>query len=343
MSRWKCTIAILLFTIGIISPAWAETSVPLSETPPDFKIAFIGDQGLGKDAEAVLRLIKYEGAQAILHQGDFDHKNDPSAWEAQINKILGPNFPYFASPGNHDIKCWNGKDGYQQYLKNRLYRLNIVWDGDLGVKSSVQYKGIFIILVSPGEMRFGHAPYIREQLAEDKSIWSICSWHKNMHLMQMGKKEDATGWDVYEEARKGGAIIATAHDHSYGRTYLMNSFVNQTIASDSNRMIITEGQTFAFVSGLAGAKIHDQKVHGLWWARIYTKAQGATYGALFGVFNADGAPNKAMFYFKNIKGDLIDRFDVISNVHGSTIFQQRRALQQETFENKTNKSKNQGK
>ena len=343
MSRWKCIIANLLFTIGIISPAWAETSASLSETPPDFKIAFIGDQGLGKDAEAGLRLIKSEGAQAVLHQGDFDHEDNPAAWEAQINKILGQNFPYFASPGNHDIKRWNGEDGYQQYLKNRLNRLNIVWNGDLGIKSSMQYKGIFIILVSPAEMGIGHAPYIREQLAEDKSIWSICSWHKNMHLMQVGKQGDATGWDVYEEARKGGAIIATGHDHSYGRTHLMNSFVNQTIESYSNRMIITEGQTFAFVSGLAGAKIHDQKVHGLWWARIYTKTQGATSGALFGVFNADGVPNKAMFYFKNIKGDLIDRFDVISNVHGSTIFQQRRALQQETFENQTNKSKNQGK
>ena len=42
----------------------------------------------------------------------------------------------------------------------------------------------------------------------------------------------------------------------------MNSFVNQTIASYSNCMIITEGQTFAFVSGLAGTKIYDQKVHG---------------------------------------------------------------------------------
>ena len=117
MSRWKCIIANLLFTICIISPAWAETSVSLSETPPNFKIAFIGDQELGKDAEAVLRLIKSEGAQAVLHQGDFDHEDNPAAWEAQINKILGRNFPYFASPGNHDIKRWNGEDGYQQRLK----------------------------------------------------------------------------------------------------------------------------------------------------------------------------------------------------------------------------------
>ena len=337
MRRWKYIIAVLFLII--VNPVWAQTSGPLSETPTNFKIAFIGDQGLGKDAEAVLRLIKSEGAQAVLHQGDFDHEDDPAAWETQINKILGPNFPFFASPGNHDIKMWYGEHGYQQHLKNRLNRLNIAWDGDLGVKSSMQYNGIFVILVSPGELGFDHAPYIREQLAEDKSIWRICSWHKNMHLMQVGKQKDATGWDVYEEARKGGAIIATAHDHSYGRTYLMNSFVNQTISSYSNNMIITEGQTFALVSGLGGGKIYDQRVNGPWWAKIYTKTQGATYGALFGVFNVDGVPNKARFYFKNVKGEIIDCFDVISNVHSIATAPLGRALQQEMFENQTIKSK----
>jgi hypothetical protein len=33
------------------------------------------------------------------------------------------------------------------------------------------------------------------------------------------------------------------------------------------------------------------------------------------VFNVNGVPNTAMFYFKNIKGEIIDRFDVMSNVH----------------------------
>ena len=315
MSRWKYNIVFLLLTILVVDSVCAQTSSPASEIPSNFKIAFIGDQGLGKDAEAVLRLIKSEGAQAVLHQGDFDYTKDPDAWNTQINKILGADFPYFASIGNHDTKNWNGKTGYQQYLKIRLNRLGIIWDGDLGVKSSIKYKGIFIIQVSPGDVGFYHAAYIREQLAEDKSIWRICCWHRNMRLMQVGWKKDDTGWGVYEEARKGGAIIATAHDHSYGRTYLMSSFINQTVDSYSNTMTLTEGKSFVFLSGLGGKSIYDQELDGPWWAKIYTKTQGATYGALFGVFNVNGAPNKATFYFKNIKGEIIDRFDVISNVH----------------------------
>lgn len=315
MSRWKYNVMFLLLTIVVVGAACAQTSSPSLETPPNFKIAFIGDQGLGENAEAVLKLIKSEGAQAVLHQGDFDYENNPPAWEAQINKILGPDFPYFASVGNHDTGKWTGENGYQQYLKNRLSRLGITWDGDLGAKSSMRYKGIFIILVSPGVLGTGHDIYIRDRLAADKSLWRICSWHENMRLMQVAGKKDDTGWGVYEEARKGGAIIATAHDHSYGRTYLMSNFTTQAVASRANPLIITEGQTFAFFSGLGGRSIYEQKLNGSWWAKIYTKTQGARYGVLFGVFNLDGVSNKAMFYFKNIKGEVVDRFDVISHVH----------------------------
>lgn len=324
MGRWKYIGVFLLLTMSIVGPVWAQTPTPLSETPPNFKIAFIGDQGLGKDAKAVLRLIKSEGAQAVLHQGDLDSENNPAAWDTQINNILGADFPYFVSLGNHDTNNWYGINGYQQYLKNRLNQVDIKWEGDLGVKSSIRYKGIFIILVAPGIRGSGYDNYIRDQLAADRSIWKICSWHKNMHLMQVCNKKDSTGWGVYEEARKGGAIIATAHNHAYGHTYLMSSFVNQTIASNSNPMIITEGMTFAFFSGLGGRSVHSQEMNGPWWAKIYTNTQHATYGALFGVFNVNGDPDKATFYFKNTKGDIIDHFDVMSNIRrGSTAVQKR--------------------
>ena len=56
-------------------------------------------------------------------------------------------------------------------------------------------------------------------LFRSNSIWRISHWHKLMQLMQVGDKDDDVGWGVYEESRRAGAIIATAHEHSYGRTY----------------------------------------------------------------------------------------------------------------------------
>lgn len=296
------------------------------DVPENFKIAFIGDQGYGANGRAVLALIKSEGADLVMHQGDFDYNDDPAAWDAQINDVLGSDFPYFASIGNHDEAKWSGTNGYQQFLQNRLNRLGISWEGDLGVKSTIKYKGIFMVFVGPGTKGSGYDAYIREQLAADHLIWSICSWHKNMRDMQVGGKSDETGWGVYEAAREGGAIIATGHEHSYSRTHLLSSISNQTVASQSDTLIISKGKTFVFVSGLGGQSIRDQTRSGNWWASIYTSTQGANYGALFGIFNADGSPNLATFYFKDIKGNIVDRFVVQSEVEGSVASSMNRAI-----------------
>ncbi len=92
-------------------------------TTPNFKVAFLGDQGLNADAVAVLQLVQSEGADMVLHQGDFGYNEadsqTPTNWENQINSILGANFPYFGSVGNHDVGHWAQ---YQQLLQDRLDR-----------------------------------------------------------------------------------------------------------------------------------------------------------------------------------------------------------------------------
>ena len=296
--------------------------LPAAKTPGNFMIAFIGDQGPKANALAVLALIKNEWANAIVHSGDFDYEDNPAAWEAQINNIRGDDFPYFASVGNHDDESFYISGGYQDLLEARMNRLGITWDGDLGVQSSFVYKGIFFVLTAPGVFGSSHAEYIRGRLAADNSIWRISSWHKNMRRMQVGGKSNDTGWEVYEESRKGGAIIATAHEHSYSRTHLLSSCRNQTVASTSDTLALSadspetledEGRTFVFVSGLGGKSIRDQELAGDWWACIYTSTQNAKYGALFGVLNYKGREGLAKFYFKNIEGVVVDEFYVKTN------------------------------
>jgi hypothetical protein len=191
------------------------------------------------------------------------------------------------------------------------------------VKSSFVYNGIFFLLTGPDVFGSGHAEYIRDRLAEDYSVWRLSSWHKNMKLMQVGGKSDETGWEVYEESRKGGAIIATGHEHNYSRTHLLSNCQNQTVASTSDTLALSmdnpltpedEGRTFVFVSGLGGKSIRDQELGGNWWASIYTSMQGANHGALFGIFNYAGKEGLAKFYFKDIDGEVPDEFYVKTNV-----------------------------
>ena len=79
-----------------------------------------------------------------------------------------------------------------------------------------------------------------------------------------------------------------------------------------------EGRTFAFVSGMGGRSVRNQErcfppepPYGCpEWASIYTSDQGATFGAMFGVFNYEGDPARARFYFKDVQGNVADDFFV---------------------------------
>jgi uncharacterized protein (TIGR03437 family) len=328
----RAILALALLTAPLVSNSHFHLHASVVRSvvqtpPPNLKIAFIGDGGLGPNSVAVLNLIKLEGANAVVHSGDLEYTDNPGVWEAQLNSVLGSDFPYFVTIGNHDELAWRGPGGYQELLINRFKRLGISWNGDLGVQSSFRYQGLFFVNTAPGiQSGFDDGKsdaYIRDQLAADNSVWSICSWHKDMQSMQVGGKTDETGWGVYEEARKGGAIIATGHEHSYSRTYLLSNVTNQTVASTANVLTLTKGNSFAFVSGLGGNSVRTQLLSGNWWASISAATclvndpvcqPNANFGALFGVFNFNGEPNKAFFYFKDINGRVIDTFTVISNV-----------------------------
>src|SRR5258706_2320049 len=188
-------------------------AMELAVTEPNLKVAFIGGSGYGAGFDSVLTLIKDEGADIVLHQGDFDYVYDAAGFFARIDAILGPRFPYLASVGNHDIASWStdcdDRDGcYTQLLKDRMARSGIAPDDpDLNDEMySVTYRGLKMVFV--GQQRWAgdmiYAPYIQRQLDNDPHIWKICSWHKNQNAMQVGSKGDEMGWGVYETCKNQG-------------------------------------------------------------------------------------------------------------------------------------------
>ena len=293
---------------------------PPASMPSNFTVALIGDQGLGPDARAVLRMIKEEGADMVLHSGDFAYRerygDGPELWDQQISEVLGEDFPYFASIGNHDVRSW---DGYQTKLQERLARISGAnCAGDLGVNSFCTYQGLFFVLSGIDTIKSGRLSYLEDALASEEAqaaLWRICSWHKNQRLMQTGGKDDSVGWEPYEACRQAGAIIATGHEHSYSRTHLMDNFETQSIASQSDVLNVHDGKSFAFVSGIAGYSIrgqNDQLAGNPWWAAVYNAEQGANYGALFCVLNHEGVENRGYCYFRDINGVVADAFGVIA-------------------------------
>lgn len=289
-----------------------------SGVPRPLTVAFIGDQGAGESARRVLELIRAEGAELVLHQGDLGYGKPPAEWDALITDVFGADFPYFATIGNHDVHRWYGADGYQVRLQARLDRIEGAHcTGDLGVKAVCSYRGLTFIQSGIGTLpdrpdEPDHIAFLKEQLARSEGPWTVCSWHKDQREMQLGHKADEVGWAAYEACREAGAIIATAHEHSYSRTHLMDNFQRKSIASTASTLHISEGRTFAFVSGLGGRSIRAQERGGPWWAAVYTKVQKANYGALICTFFENGELDRASCYFKDLDGAVPDRFDIIN-------------------------------
>ena len=328
---------LLSFTFSLTSWGMMGVSVWADEaTDPNLKVAFIGDSGAGRDFRKVLQLIKDQGADMVLHQGDLGYKDSSAAdFMNAVNDVLGPSFPYFASRGNHD-SGWEG--GYQPILAQRAQDIGAVCTGDYGQNSACKYRGLLFILSAAAEKgsKKENTRYIKDALAADSSIWRICAWHRNQKKMQIGGKRNEVGWGPYEACREGGAIIATGHAHSYSRTRTLTSTKKLTVDPDcdtpagdnvcvtpKDRAAGRPGSTFVFVSGLGGRQIRPQRrctpttfpygqgsaCKGI-WASIYASSQDAKYGGLFITFNVGGDPNKAKGEFVNVDGEVIDSFTV---------------------------------
>ena len=286
-------------------------SLPVAVQAEDsYKVAFVADQGVDQNARAVLSLIANDGVDLLLVQGDLGYvDNSADRWELNIDNSLGDDFPVLAVIGNHDGEEW---PRYEQLINERVRRAeSLRCTGRPGVKSSCRFGDLHIVQVSPGIHESdqvspddNYDEYITESFRNSDARWKICSWHKNQRLMQTGNKFDETGWSVYEACLAAGAIVATGHEHSYSRTFLLDSFENQQVVHRDSHMEIGPGSSFAFVSGLGGWEARSQITGGDWWASIYTASQGAVAGALI----CDFGDSMASCKFKSIDGGIPDQF-----------------------------------
>jgi hypothetical protein len=236
-----------------------------------------------------------------------------------VTEVLGPDFPVFAAIGNHDTGDWNE---YRTFLEARADHVGATWYGDYGVESTIVYRNVVFVVLGAGTRGSvsSQEGFLADELQRYDNIWEVACWHKNMRAMQVGGKADETGWGVYENARIGGALIMTGHEHSYSRTNVLSDMTSQVVVVDASPYVIRPGETIATVSGLGGRSIRNQErcrptsyPYGCdgTWGSIYTSDQGASYGALFVDFHVDGNPRKARAYFKNVDGEVIDRFEIL--------------------------------
>lgn len=279
------------------------------------KVAFIGDQGTSSNAQAVLSLIKNEGTDLLLIQGDLGyHRNTATLWEANLTDILGSDFPVLTVVGNHENYEW---PLYRQFFQRRIDRVDkLRCVGDTGVKATCNFGNIQVVQVAAQIFEIdgvkpddGYADFIRRSFEDSDATWRICAWHKNEYQMQVFEKDSKVGWDTYDACLDAGAMVVMGHAHTYSRTHMLSDYETQRVVSQSSEMVLEPGRSFAVVSGLGGHDIKPQVNTGDWFASVYTASQGATHGALFCSMGTD----EADCYFKAVDGSVPDRFRLSSS------------------------------
>ncbi len=283
---------------------------PAVEVSPDTVVAFLGDQGLNAGSQAVLRLVRDAGTDLVVHAGDLDYRNDADAWDGMISAALGADFPYLVAIGNHDTHAW---PAYTEKLEARLARTpELQCTGTPGITQACTFRGLQVLLSGVGVRNTGgkpaHEAWLEAQLAPSDHRWRICTWHKNMTAMQTGRKPNETGWGVYETCRRHGALITTGHEHAYSRTHLVTAFQDPVQADPAAPLVVRDGATVGWVSGIGGSSVRDQHRDDPHWASIWTKDQGAAPGALICTFAPRGQVDRADCVFKDVKGRDLDTF-----------------------------------
>lgn len=295
-------------------------------TDANLKVAFIGDTADGPTYKAVLSLIKREQAHAIAVAGDMTYTANAGAWWTSTEEEIGTSFPVFLARGNHDDSSWSA------FLPKAANHLGggVRTAGPHDSAYKTVWKGLSLVAIRKDD----GATVVKDLFKDDKHIWKVCYWHHNQTRMQLGGKGDEAGWGPYEACREVGAIVITAHEHSYQRTKTLTNMTNQTIdaaCSSGDKLCVGPGRSFVTVTGLGGNSVRAQTrclpsapakpfpslntadSSCPMWAAIQTSNQGAKFGAQFIVFNVDGNPRKARGYFKNVDNETMDEFEITAD------------------------------
>jgi predicted phosphodiesterase len=303
-------------------------------TPINMTVAYIGDSGASQETIDVYEMIENEGAELVIHVGDFDYCDDSTLFGQQLDATLG-DIPFLPVVGNHDLHVWGS---YTEVLMERWDRTTdrdyLQCEGILFVNYWCVYRGLFIAFSSVGtKCGDGYTDYgwHEEQLSEQMKLshnyadkrrtlvepWINCAWHKTQENLQLTDKGDETGYGVYNLCMKEGALIVTGHSHVYGRTHGLGEMSEEDIDVQDDCETELDGiciynlfdeEAIVSVVGLGGREVevefNEELAEAPHWAAKYNEMSGA----LFCVYNYQGFENLAYCYFKQTNGRLADEF-----------------------------------
>jgi hypothetical protein len=338
----------IYFTL-LISTASFAAHVEGEESPPEVKLALLGDTAAGTGLASVLKLVAAEGTDVVMINGDLGYDATAEQWKAQVEASIDTSkFAVIGSLGNHDV---GSKDKYieafsafrnsNQSLKTSCTGAKPISEGHdiIAVDETCTFGNITIIPSGIGQVLT--KAYLEGRLenklrATPVNNWKLVGYHFTLASMNPGIKREENTPKFFELIRKAGAIGVQAHTHSVMASCpISSSFTAGTTVTchsnfqtDLESRFVAPGIGMYMDSSISGKAVRNRtrclnpKENGcthmvdLITTEGYTRTDGTTnqnfnrFGALFVVFNSGGDPSKALVYYKSIDGQVIFKFTI---------------------------------
>lgn len=215
--------------------------------PERFTFTAFGDQGVGRDARAVGRVLARQDPAFHLHAGDICYADttghgeksdafDPGAWDSflQQTEPVARSVPWMVTTGNHDMEAWYSPEGYG----GQLARFSLPDNGPdartaPGVYSFV-YGNVGVVALDANDVSYEiranlgytggrQTRWLDRRLGELRAAKDVdfvvvhfhhCAYSTSKHASDGGVRD---AWVPLFE-RHGVDLVINGHNHCYERT-----------------------------------------------------------------------------------------------------------------------------
>ncbi|MFH2019924.1 MAG: hypothetical protein ABIJ34_00770 [archaeon] len=305
-----------------------EFVAELPDTPQEYKVVFIANQGTSQDASDVLSLINSKEADLIIIDGNMGYDKQPFEWD---NLMTETSIPVLATIGDMDKEDW---PSYVSLIEP--YDDSVECTGTAGDKHVCRFNNVTFILSGVGISNTdGNIDFITGAATAADTAWKFCVWHKSNDMLRVSDRssDDTLALPYYKACLDAGAVIITGYDNQYARTKEITNLEDSVGFLDVNSEFeVRPGHSIIIDNGLGGFgsdRYDCGKDANNWWASIYTPnyymnnglqvsksctedtTSGFAPGALFFTFNYQGNENRTHGEFVNVNNVVVDSFDLV--------------------------------
>jgi 3',5'-cyclic AMP phosphodiesterase CpdA len=338
-TRYVYRVGQLMETSVVNWSEWFEFKTPTQEPSP-LRFIYFGDAQNEVKAHwsRVIRGAYSDMPKAhfLLHAGDLINRANADGewgeWHQAAGWING-HIPSVPTPGNHEYGAppkTKEPKGIVEKLTRPKPVLTPHWrvqftlpeHGPKGLEETAFYhdiQGVRVISLNSNEMHKEQIPWLENVLATNPNKWTVVTFHHPVYSTAATRQKEEEGKAVRQLWRPildkyGVDLVLQGHDHSYGRSGLMNE---DNVLSGTQ--VFTKKGTIYAVS-VSGPKMYELGVQP-WMVSKAEKKQ------LYQLITING--KKLHYEARTANGELYDEFELRKRNDGGNTLVEREELEKE--------------